>query len=145
MKVQLNGECFEYDGAKAPMSEALAIEGVYKRRYAEWQTDLAAGSAKAMCVLAWAIWRRAGRAVEFEDILSGAVDFDLNEMLTSLIEGADAERRAQEEAEAESPTEAGSAPAGSASTGTATSLSSPSTSASARGRSVSSRSKTSKR
>ena len=43
MKIILAGETFEYDGTKAPMSEALAVEHVYKRRYAEWQTDLRRG------------------------------------------------------------------------------------------------------
>ena len=94
MKIVLGGETFEYDGSRAPMSEALAIERVYERRYAEWQADLAAGSAKAMCVLAWLIWRRDGRDVPFEDILDGKADFDLAEMLESMAESAEAEKAA---------------------------------------------------
>jgi len=94
VKIVLGGETFEYDGTKAPMSEALAIERVYERRYAEWQSDLAAGSAKAMCVLAWLIWRRDGRDVPFEDILDGKADFDLMEMLGSMSESAEAEKAA---------------------------------------------------
>ena len=94
MKIVLGGETFEYDGSRAPMSEALAIERVYERRYAEWQSDLAAGSAKAMCVLAWLIWRRDGRDVPFEDILDGKADFDLAEMLESMAESAEAEKAA---------------------------------------------------
>jgi hypothetical protein len=94
VKIVLGGETFEYDGSKTPMSEALAIERVYERRYAEWQTDLAAGSAKAMCVLAWLIWRRDGRDVPFGDILDGKADFDLMEMLTSMSESAEAEAEA---------------------------------------------------
>ena len=39
------------------MSECLAVEKAYGRRYAQWQEDLGAGSAEAMCVLAWIIWR----------------------------------------------------------------------------------------
>ena len=120
MKIVLAGETFEYDGTKAPMSEALAIEHVYKRRYAEWQTDLSAGSAKAMCVLAWLIWRRDGRDVPFEDILSGTVDFDLQEMLESMAEAA---QEAEAEAAVPDPTPP-SVPAGTRSTGTATSRSS---------------------
>ena len=120
MKIVLAGETFEYDGTKAPMSEALAIEHVYKRRYAEWQEDLSAGSAKAMCVLAWLIWRRDGRDVPFEDILSGTVDFDLQEMLESMAEAA---QEAEAEAAVPDPTPP-SAPAGTRSTGTATSRSS---------------------
>ena len=94
MKIVLAGETYDYDGSKAPMSEALAIERVYERRYAEWQTDLAAGSAKAMCVLAWLIWRRDGRDVPFDDILDGKADFDLMEMLESMAESAEAEKAA---------------------------------------------------
>jgi hypothetical protein len=118
VKIVLGGETYEYDGTKAPMSEALAIEHVYKRRYAEWQQDLAAGSAKAMCVLAWVIWRRDGRDVPFEDIIDGKADFDLLEMLTSMAEAAEAEKAA--EADPTPP----SAPAGTRSTGTGTSRSS---------------------
>jgi len=118
VKIVLGGETFEYDGSKAPMSEALAIERVYQRRYAEWQQDLAAGSAKAMCVLAWVIWRRDGRDVPFEDILDGKADFDLMEMLNSMAEAAEAEKAA--EADPTPPP----APAGTRSTGTGTSRSS---------------------
>ena len=118
MKIVLAGETYEYDGSKTAMSEALAVEHVYKRRYAEWQTDLAAGSAKAMCVLAWLIWRRDGRDVPFEDILEGRADFDLLEMLTSMAEAAEAEAQAEPD-----PTPP-SAPAGTRSTATATSRSS---------------------
>lgn len=133
MKVVIDGEAHEWDGSKVPMSEALWVEHTYKRRYAEWQEDLGAGSAKAMCLLACLIWRRDGRTVAFQDLLDGTVDFDLMEMLTSLSEGAEAERAAAEEPD---PTTRGSsAPAGTSGTGTATSGSSPKGSGSARGKS----------
>jgi len=138
VKIVLGGETFEYDGSRAPMSEALAIERVYERRYAEWQSDLAAGSAKAMCVLAWLIWRRDGRDVPFEDILDGKADFDLGEMLESLSEAAEAEKAAA--ADPTGPPD----PAGTPGTGTSTSASSPSGSGSGRGKSGSSRSGTSR-
>ena len=118
MKIVLGGETFDYDGSKAPMSEALAVERVYERRYAEWQSDLAAGSARAMCVLAWLIWRRDGRDVPFEDILDGKADFDLGEMLESLSEAAEAEKAAA--ADPTGPPD----PAGTHGTGTSTSGSS---------------------
>ena len=139
MKITIAGTVYEYDGTKTPMSEALAIEGVYKRRYAEWQEDLSAGSAKAMCVLAWVILRRDGTDVPFDDILSGTFDFDLNEMLTSMAAAAEAEQ-------AEAPTDptVSPAPAGTPGTGTGTSPSSPASSTSARGRSAVSKSPTSK-
>ena len=129
------------------MSEALWVEHVYKRRYAEWQEDLQAGSARAMCVLACLIWRRDGRDVPLQDLLDGKVDFDLNEMLQSMVDAAEAEAKAQAEAEAaeEVPTPAGSAPAGTDGTGTGTSSSSPASSTSGRARSGSSRSRTSRR
>ena len=136
MKIVLAGETYDYDGTKAPMSEALAIERVYERRYAEWQSDLAAGSAKAMCVLAWLIWRRDGRDVPFEDIIDGKADFDLVEMLESMAESAEAEKAA-----AADPT-VPSDPDGTHTTATSTSASSRSGSGSGRGRSGSSKSGT---
>jgi hypothetical protein len=129
VKVVINGEAFEWDGTKAPMSEALAVERVYERRYAEWQSDLSAGSAKALCVLAWLIWRRDGRDVPFGDILDGTADFDLMEMMNSLAESAEAEAPA-----AADPT-VPSDPAGTPGTGTGTRGSSASGSGSARGKS----------
>lgn len=137
-KVVINGEAFDFDGQKQPMSEALAIEHVYRRRYAEWQSDLQAGSARAFCVLAWVIWRREGRDVPFEDIIDGKVDFDLTEMLESMVESAEAEKAA----EADPPPS--SAPAGTGGTGTGTSLSSPGSSGSVRGKSKGSASGTSR-
>lgn len=136
MKVVLGGEAFDYDGTKAPMSEALAVERVYKRRYAEWQSDLQAGSAEAMCVLAWIIWRRDGRDVQFEDIINGKADFDLLEMLTSLAESAEAEAKAAAEAGPDPTTPGSSDPAGTDTTGTVISGSLPKGSGSGRGRST---------
>jgi hypothetical protein len=114
-KVIINGETFDFDGQKQPMSEALAIEHVYKRRYAEWQTDLQAGSAKAFCVLAWIIWRREGRNIPFEDIIDGKADFDLAEMLASMAESAEAEAEA-------GPTTPGTSPDPDGTPGTATGM-----------------------
>jgi hypothetical protein len=128
VKIVLGGETFDYDGTKTPMSEALAIERVYERRYAEWQSDLAAGSAKAMCVLAWLIWRRDGRDVPFGDILDGQADFDLVEMLESMAEAAEAEKAAA--ADPTGPQD----PAGTPGTGTSTSEPSPRSSATRRRR-----------
>ena len=139
MKVVINGEPFDYDGSKMPMSDALWIEEAYKRRYIEWEADLNAGSAKAMCMLACLIWRRDGRDVPLQDVLDGKTDFDLMEMIVSMAESAQAEAQAAAEAEAgaEVPTPAGSAPAGTPSTGTAISASSPKPSGTRRPRSAS--------
>lgn len=125
-KIVINGEAFDYDGTKAPMSEALAVEQVYGRRYGEWQQDLQAGSAKAFCVLAWIIWRRDGRDVPFDDITGGKADFDLQEMVTSM----------NEEPEPEPDPTPSSDPAGTAGTGTGTSERSRSTSTSRPGKST---------
>ena len=87
-KITIGGETFDYDGTRQPVSEALWIEKIYKRRYVEWQSDLVAGDVKAFIMLACLVWRRDGRDVTtaFEDILEGRKDFDLNEMLTSMRE-----------------------------------------------------------
>ena len=114
------------------MSECLAVEKAYGRRYAQWQEDLGAGSAEAMCVLAWIIWRRDGRDVPYTDILDGTADFDLLEMLNSIAESAAADA---EEAPDPPITPGGPDPAGTDSTGTGTSASSPSGSTSGRGKS----------
>jgi hypothetical protein len=100
-KITVGGESFDYDGKQQPMSEALAVEEVYGKNYATWQDDLNAGSAKAMCVLAWLVWRREGRDVPFADILSGKADFDLGEMLRSLNEAAETAMAEAKAAEAD--------------------------------------------
>ena len=84
MRLVINGETFDFDNTRRPMSEALAIEKEWNRRYAEWEAELTAGSAEAMAVLVWVVYRREGRDVPLADILSGKVDFDYNELLRSL-------------------------------------------------------------
>lgn len=120
VKVTLDGEQFDYDGSKKPMSEALAIEKAWGRRYADWETELAAGSAEAFCVLAWLIWRRDGRDVDLKDILDGKKDFDLFELVRSV--AAAGEAAEAEAAQADPTTSAGSAdPAGTPTTRAGTS------------------------
>jgi len=99
LKVVINGETFDYDQDRRPMSEALAIEKECGRRYAEWESELFGGSAWAMAVLAWLIWRREGREVPLADILDGTVDFDYMEYEVSILR-ASAEAKAAREAEA---------------------------------------------
>lgn len=83
-KVRINGEHFEWDRSKRPISEAIAIEIALKdhfANYGQWEQALSAGSsAIAHCGLVWLVWRRNGRDVPIEDILSGKVDYDLNEI-----------------------------------------------------------------
>lgn len=95
MKITINGEHFDFDGSKKPMSEALAVEKAWGRRYAEWEQELAAGSAEALCVFAWIVWRRDGRDVALADILEGKTDFDFGEFMRSLNAGAAAEGEAE--------------------------------------------------
>ena len=76
-KITINGEVFQFDLIRKPMSEALAIETGLKCRYADWEADLQAGSARALAGFIWLVWRRDGRAVEFADIESGAVEVNL--------------------------------------------------------------------
>ena len=148
MKITLNGEVFEYDGSKPRVSEALLIEEAYGRRYVEWQDDLASGGAKAMCTLAWFIWRQDGRDVDLAGILDDTVPLDLHEMIQSVVESAAAEAKARAAAGEGSPgpTPGPSPdPDGTPGTGTGTSSSSPANSISARGKSASSKSRTSRR
>lgn len=76
----INGEVFGFDTSRRPMSEALAIEHGLKCTYAQWETDMKAGSARAMCGFIWLVWRRDGRDVKLADIMSGDVEIDLSEL-----------------------------------------------------------------
>src|SRR5262245_38364036 len=107
------------------MAEALAIEKGLKIPYAQYEQGLSEGSAVSLAGFCWLVWRRNGRDVPLEDILSGGVDIDL---ATLDIEG-------DEEGEA-GPTNPG--PAASSPTAAGTSGSSPRSSASAPGKSASS-------
>jgi hypothetical protein len=134
VKITVNGEVFEYDLDSRPMSEALAIEKAWGRRYSEFQQEMAAGSAEAWAVLAWAVWRRNGREVPLADILDGKVDFDHTEMVRSVNVAAAEEAQAAEEG----PTSGASpltGPDGTATTPAATSDRSRPSSGSARGKS----------
>lgn len=113
MKIIINGEAFDYDREHRPMSEALAIEKAWGRRYAEWETELLAGSAEATGVLIWTIWRREGREVELQDLLDGKIDFDYIEVLRSM---GDAAREAAKEEDPTTPAGPLTDPAGTATT-----------------------------
>lgn len=126
-KISINGEQFDFDGSKQPLSEALEIESVFGMRYAEWETELAAGSMRAMCGLVWKVWHRDGRAVTatqvtqgksgitLQDIVEGNVDVELNDLLESLVAAA-READAAREAEGQAPKETGSGRGGSPTT-----------------------------
>ena len=131
-KITINGEIFDYELTRQ-LSEALAIEKAWGRRYAEWESEFLAGSAEAMAVFVWTVWRRDGRDVPLSDILDGKIDFDYLELQASL--------RAPIEAAEEDPTagaETSSAPDGTDTTRAATKRSSQRSSTSRRGTSGSS-------
>lgn len=86
-KVTINGERFDFDQTKRPMLEALTIEAGLKCRYADWETDLQAGSARALCGFIWMVWHRDGRDVSLEDILSGKVEVNLADVNIEADEG----------------------------------------------------------
>jgi hypothetical protein len=79
-KVTINGEMFDYDPSRKPMTEALEIERALKCKYVDWENDVTAGSMTAMCGFIWLIWHRDGRDVSIEDILSGKIEVNLNEL-----------------------------------------------------------------
>jgi hypothetical protein len=118
VKVTIDGVAYDFDESRRPMSEALAIEEGWGRRYAEWESELQAGSAKAMAVFVWLVWRRAGRDVPLEDVLSGKADFDYRELQESIMAAA-ADAQAAEGAEAD-PTGGVPAPDGTPGTPAAT-------------------------
>lgn len=117
MKIILGGETFDYDGRVQPMSEALAIEKMYEKRYVQWQEDLNNGLLEAFCILAWVIWRRDGRDVPYGDIIEGKADFDVNEMVKSLMDGWAAEADAAKAAAAAADPTGPPDPAGTPGTG----------------------------
>ena len=129
-KININGEWFDFDFAHKPMSEALALEKATGQRYADWETELAAGSMAAMCGLVWLIWRRNGRDVPLQGILDGTTEVDLGPLLESL-------QALTAEAQGGDPTGSGTAPDRTPATPTGTSPRSPKSTGSGRGRSAS--------
>ena len=121
-KVTIGGEVFEFDLARKPMAEALAIEEGLKIPYAQYEEGLRTGTARSVAGLIWAVWHRNGRDVALADILSGAVDVDLESLDVEGTEG---------EADPTTPT-----PAASSTTGAATSASSPKSLGSSPGKSA---------
>ena len=102
-KIRINGETFDYDQSHHPMSEALAIEEATGMRYVDWETELSAGSMKAMCAFVWLVWRRNGRDVPLGDILSGEIEIDLTDLLASFMEMGQEEARTLPAGTARSP------------------------------------------
>ena len=77
MKVSIAGEHFEFDPQRKLMKEMLELEEATGIPYGQWEAGIASGSAKSLGALAWLLWHRAGRAVKWADIESGAVELNL--------------------------------------------------------------------
>jgi hypothetical protein len=77
-KITINGEVFEFDRSRKPLSEALAIEKALGVPYIQFEEGLRNGSARSAAAFIWLVWRRNGRDVPLADLLSGAVDVDLD-------------------------------------------------------------------
>ena len=118
-KVTINGEVFGWDATRKPMSEALAIENGLKCRFTDWENDLQAGSARAICGFIWLVWRRDGRDISLDDILTGKVEIDLGDLSIEADEGEDAEAGPTSLPPERSPTTNGNTSPRSASSGSA--------------------------
>lgn len=86
-KVTINGTVYDFDQSKRPMLEALTVEGKLKMPYAQWETELQAGSVRALCGFIWMVLHRDGQDVELEDILSGEFEVNLAEVGIEADEG----------------------------------------------------------
>jgi hypothetical protein len=113
-KVTINGEVFDWDPSRRPLSEALAIEAGLQIPYVQYREELAQNTTRAVATYIWLVWHRAGRDVALADMLAGKVEVDLGAI-------------GYEDDDASDPT--GQTPAPSSSTGEGTSGSSPSSSA----------------
>jgi hypothetical protein len=83
VKVTIRGETYSFD-PRYPMSEAIALEEGLGWTFGEWQAQLGAGSARAMCGYLWLVLRRNGQDVPLQDLLSGkfelgADDFEIED------------------------------------------------------------------
>jgi hypothetical protein len=78
-KVRINGETFEFDRARKPLAEMMALEKAVGIPYGQWEADLQAGSARALAGVVWLVWRREGRDVAFAGIENGEIEVDFNE------------------------------------------------------------------
>lgn len=119
-KVTINGEVFSFDLGHKPLAEALALEEGLKIPYVQYEEGLNTGSVRSLAAFIWLVWRRNGRDVPLADVLSGAVEVDLNAL------------EMQADGDETGPT--GPTPTASATTGSSTSGSSPKSSTSAPGK-----------
>lgn len=77
MRVEIEGEEFEFDSNRLPVAEGIALEKVLGMTLGEWNEALNRESALAMAGMVWLVWRRNGRDVRFKDIEDGTVPVDL--------------------------------------------------------------------
>ena len=74
IKLTINGETFSFDNQRYPLPEAIELEEKLRMPFGKWKADLYSGSAKALAGFVYLVFRRNGRDVPLEDILSGAYD-----------------------------------------------------------------------
>ena len=80
-KVTIKGEVFEWDFARRPMSEMLALEKALGMLYGEWESQFRQGGAKATAGFIWLVWHRNGKQIAWADfwgpLEAGTADFDV--------------------------------------------------------------------
>jgi hypothetical protein len=96
LKLTVDGEVYEYDPGRLMNVEAMHLERVTGMTIPEWSNALTKGSTLALTALVQMVWKRAGRAVPFEEVV-----FDLGALEMQSDEPTD-----EPTDEPESPTEA---------------------------------------
>ena len=82
LKVTIKGEVFSFDHERYPLSEAIELEEGLGISFHEYRLGLQVGSAKAMAGFVWVVFRRNGKDVPLDDILSGAYELATSDVST---------------------------------------------------------------
>jgi hypothetical protein len=104
VKITICGRECEYDpDQRTTMADAVAVEETVGVPYAMLREQMGMGQVKAMAGWAWLTLHRNGADVDYDDMLSGAVDFDIDQFIADLIRigVANAAAEAAEAAEAD--------------------------------------------
>ncbi len=78
-KIWVNGELFA-DDAETGVVEAVALEKATGLTYGVFQRELGEGSVRALAAYVWLLYRRAGKDVPYEDLMSGEVPLNLESL-----------------------------------------------------------------
>jgi|SRR6476646_1977685 len=89
LKVTIKGEVFSFDHERYPLSEAIELEEGLGISFHEYRLGLQVGSAKAMAGFVWVVFRRNGKDVPLDDILSGAYELATSDVSTEEEGGPD--------------------------------------------------------